>query len=366
MFHLCPIDTNDPRISASELTPIITRSPAMPNAPVPVTLTPRSAGTPLLGGIDGLPHALRGKVEQQVDAIAGSANKVFSGVVDSSFGILRSLLPHHPNHPNHPEHNLTSHETVLGAGGSRATPTTAKPGFGLLRREAGFSIASIAASLPISSRGKGSQSQAGEEGQQLVTVSRPGSVKSFRSGRSSMRGLVGEDESDEDEGSEEDDGSGEEEEEDESGEEGSVDESDEGGSDDEGRGIEGRGVDIPGIRVGDTSSVTGGMGTGAGSFGADARSIRSFESMMSDSKKRQKEKKKKQRQKAVKAASGKNTGVFKNVSASAAKVVGAPRKSLSDRLASVSALAGGLKVRLYFPLTTISGANCRGGLFLLL
>jgi hypothetical protein len=36
--------------------------------------------------------SLRGRVEQQVDGIAGSANKVISGVLDMSFGILCSFL----------------------------------------------------------------------------------------------------------------------------------------------------------------------------------------------------------------------------------------------------------------------------------
>jgi hypothetical protein len=35
---------------------------------------------------------VRGRVEQQVDAIAGSANKVLAGVMDTSFG-MKSFLP---------------------------------------------------------------------------------------------------------------------------------------------------------------------------------------------------------------------------------------------------------------------------------
>lgn len=52
-----------------------------------------------------------------------------------------------------------------------------KPGFGLLRRESGFSIASLAASLP-GNRTKSLHGDAEEAGQQLVSVSRPGSVRS--------------------------------------------------------------------------------------------------------------------------------------------------------------------------------------------
>ena len=122
---------------------------------------------------------LRGRVEQQVDAIAGSANKVLTGVMDTSFGMLRSLLP-------------GQQEAAAGviSGSGAAAPTAApainainagsapwnvvRPSFGLLRRESGFSIASIAASLPqaITSRGRpGSGGDHPEDGQQMVTVS---------------------------------------------------------------------------------------------------------------------------------------------------------------------------------------------------
>jgi hypothetical protein len=54
-----------------------------------------------------------------------------------------------------------------------------RPGFGLLRRESGFSIASLAASLPGSKdRNKSILGNGEEAGQQLVSVSRSGSVKS--------------------------------------------------------------------------------------------------------------------------------------------------------------------------------------------
>jgi hypothetical protein len=113
-------------------------------------------------------------VEQQVDAIAGSANKVISGVVDTSFGMLRSLLPLPGNTPQ------TSADTNLQAEGPSGAPWNAvRPGFGLLRRDSGFSIASLAASLPGSRDRAKSIHSDGEVGQQLVSVSsRPGSVKS--------------------------------------------------------------------------------------------------------------------------------------------------------------------------------------------
>ncbi|KAG2125125.1 hypothetical protein DEU56DRAFT_759451 [Suillus clintonianus] len=67
-------------VSTADLTPIpIVRTTLPPDAP---------ADAP------GSPH---GRVEQGVDAIAGSANKVMMGVVDSSFGVLRSFLPSAPS-----------------------------------------------------------------------------------------------------------------------------------------------------------------------------------------------------------------------------------------------------------------------------
>lgn len=123
-------------------------------------------------------HAgLRGRVEQQVDAIAGSANKVFTGVtgvVDSGFGVLRSLLPMHNDNAN-TEHPVSD--------GESAPWNASRPGFGLLRRQSGFSIASIAASLPGRERSKSivSTHRGEEEGQEMVE-SRPASVRSLRIG----------------------------------------------------------------------------------------------------------------------------------------------------------------------------------------
>ncbi|EIW80318.1 hypothetical protein CONPUDRAFT_154356 [Coniophora puteana RWD-64-598 SS2] len=111
-------------------------------------------GTPAIG-------MLRGRVEQQVDAIAGSANKVISGVVDSSFGVLRSFLP----------------TSVPGAPGLEGSEKgVIQPN--IIRRESGFSIASLAASV-AQRRQQTQAGEDGEDGQQLVAViSRPGSVKS--------------------------------------------------------------------------------------------------------------------------------------------------------------------------------------------
>ena len=154
---------------------------------------------------------------------------MISGVVGTSFGMLRSFLP--GSTPEAPADTNTQNEV------SSITPWNAvRPGFDLLRRESGFSIASIAASLP-GSRDR-AKSVGEESGQQLVSVSRPESVKS---------GALDEEEetSDEEEKTEDDTGD------------------DEEGED--------------GYEEGDAST------------GPDARSIRSFESMMSTSTRERKE-----------------------------------------------------------------------------
>lgn len=112
---------------------------------------------------------LRGRVEQQVDAIAGSANKVLSGVVDSSFGVLRALLPGSQAE----QHALQPPEVTI---------QEPKPGFGLLKRETGFSIATLAAALPMArQRSNQSSTTADESGQQMTEVSRSSSRMSKHS-----------------------------------------------------------------------------------------------------------------------------------------------------------------------------------------
>lgn len=127
---------------------------------------------------EGVPARFRRGVEQQVDAIAGSANKVILGVVDQGFGVLRSLLPG----TSADAHATTSEN--LNADQEAAPWNSVHPGFGLLRRESAFSIASLAASLPGRDRAKSFASTAGsaaeESGQMMVEVSsRPGSVRSL-------------------------------------------------------------------------------------------------------------------------------------------------------------------------------------------
>ena len=218
---------------------------------------------------DAASGGLRGRVEQQVDAIADSANKVISGVVDSSFGILRSFMPA----GNNPGALSPSGRTTPNTPGS-ISASLPKPGFGLLRRESGFSIASLAASLPITGRSRANTTTE-ESGQQLVTVSRPSSIRS----RSSLKIRVG----DESQGDSSDDG-----------DESLTTDDDQSEVDGEdGEEAEEENGDVP--RAG------------------DAKRIRSFESMLSASKEKPK-------------------GTSSH-----------PRKTLSDRLASVSALAS-LKV----------------------
>lgn len=116
---------------------------------------------------------LRGKVEQQVGELAGSANKVFTGVVDSGFSALRGFLGGDQN----------AAAQVVQPAPEDATKQSPRQGFGLLRRASGFSIASVAASLPVSRRIRsssvGTSLAAEETGQQMIEVpSRPGSVRS--------------------------------------------------------------------------------------------------------------------------------------------------------------------------------------------
>lgn len=167
-----------------------------------------------------------------MDALAGSANKVILGVVDTSVGMLRSFLPGGTPHAHVEASNVSSSEPPAN------TPWNAvKPGLGLLRKESGFSIASLAASLPGSK--ERAKSALGEEaGQQLINVSsKPGSTKS---------GITDE--------------------------EGQTSDSDDGSGDEEGE-------------EEDEENEMAGVGVGAevDTAGHDARSIRSFESMMSAS-----------------------------------------------------------------------------------
>ena len=232
--------------------------------PIPLTRSPVTSEAPL-APTDGV--GLRGRVEQQVDAIADSANKVISGVVDSSFGILRSFMP--------------STAIPIPIGNKPSTPGTetehTKPGFTLLRRESGFSIASLAASLPMGGRAR-SNTGGEESGQQLITVSKPSSLRSKRSWQIQVEDAESQDDNDDDDTGSESAGT----------------------SDEENDGHNEGDVVPEAIPEAD-----------------GARRIQSFENMLSASKER-----------------GRNKKTVRQ------------RKSISDRLASVSALAGS-KVRLF-------------------
>ena len=172
-------------------------------APLPL------AHSPFGGGVDVASEAslsaaarLRGRVEQQVGELTDTANKVISGVFDSSFGALRGLIAG------------AAHENPLGP----ATPPTDsvqqqapwnyhRAGFGLLKRGSGFSITSVASSLPALQRQISTPSRKpnpDESGQMLVEVtSRPGSIR--REGEGSATEASDEGESDEGESDEEED-----------------------------------------------------------------------------------------------------------------------------------------------------------------
>lgn len=249
------------------MTPISIARPNLPESPVTLALPGEH------------PASLRGRVGQGVDAIAGSANKVISGVVDSSFGVLRALLPGQtaPMGTGSANRNGTSagQRSVLsltsgpgstgtgtgtgtgvsaGCGGAGESDTAlwgVRPSLGLLRRETGFSIAGLTVALPGGHSRTRSQSHPEEGQRELVEVSsRPPSLGSHRDAR-------GDEESGETESS-------------------SEEEAGTGGSEDE-KGVEGKE---------DREAEGEGEGEAEAEEEAeeevhDTRSIKSFESMLS-------------------------------------------------------------------------------------
>ena len=172
-------------------------------APLPI------AHSPFGGGVDvvtaaGLSTAarLRGRVEQQVGELTDTANKVISGVFDSSFGALRGLI------------GVAAHgDPTSPAGPAADTIQQQAPwnyhraGFGLLKRGSGFSIISVASSLPALQRQISIPSRKpnpDETGQMLVEVtSRPGSIG--REGEGSATEASDQEETDEGESDDEED-----------------------------------------------------------------------------------------------------------------------------------------------------------------
>ena len=122
---------------------------------------------------------------------------MLTGVVDTSFGVLRALLPGQT-----PESHVDLSTPPVDADQGAAPWNVPQSRFGLLRRDTGFSIASIAASLP--GRSKAAMNE--ESGQQMIDVpSRPGSSRSVRPDEQSASEDEEEDE-DEDEEEEEEEG----------------------------------------------------------------------------------------------------------------------------------------------------------------
>jgi len=172
-------------------------------APLPLAHSPFGGGVDVVSA-EGLSAAarLRGRVEQQVGELTDTANKVISGVFDSSFGALRGLIAG------------AAHENPTSPVSPAADPVQQqapwnyhRAGFGLLKRGSGFSITSVASSLPVLQRQISTPSRKAnpdETGQMLVEVtSRPGSIR--REGEESAPEDSDQVESDEGESDEEED-----------------------------------------------------------------------------------------------------------------------------------------------------------------
>ncbi|KAK2463855.1 hypothetical protein APHAL10511_004160 [Amanita phalloides] len=293
------------------------------------------------GGGGGGGPGLRDRMEQQVDAIGAigvSANKVLAGVMDTSFGILKSLMTPgrqqgQAPRPGQVQNRRDQVQAPLPPSSSSAPGLTAampvqqqpqvviKPGFGLLKRDhSGFSIASIASSLPIARVGSGSKLVGGGREEEMITVSRPGSIRSgsypdpdpyaFGEEEGDEQGVYGRREESVEMQSGGEGGEG--------GEEG-----EEGGGEGEGEG-EGEADDR----------------RKASNLHGSVRSIKSFESMLSEGKAKSKEKGK------VKGKAKERMGLT-------------PRKSLSDRLAGIKVGSSPPVSRpssLIFPSTSIAPA----------
>ncbi|CAE6417923.1 unnamed protein product [Rhizoctonia solani] len=134
--------------------------------PIPLAETVESAASASHHPLDIIAASirLRGKVNQVGEMAGSAAGKVILGVMDTSMLAIKGLLGT-DNNPN------SGH----------------RPGFGLLRRGSGFSIASVTASLPAVGRStpRADPDTIPQEGQQLIEVSsRPGSLRSVQMGDS--------------------------------------------------------------------------------------------------------------------------------------------------------------------------------------
>lgn len=187
-------------LSVADLSPL----PLSPNAAIFHSDGPGGSPTSPLSAA----ARLRGRVNQQVEELAGSANKVFTDVVDSSFSAIKGLLS--VNNGNEggagaAAGNIAEKQSPLTAQIAEVAPWNyQRPGFGLLRRGTEFTIASVTSTLPalhrVTTGGSRRGANAEESGQMLLEVpSRPGSIKvGYESGESDG----GTDEESEDEESE--------------------------------------------------------------------------------------------------------------------------------------------------------------------
>ena len=172
-------------------------------APLPLAHSPFGSGVDVASEA-GLSAAarLRGRVEQQVGELTDTANKVISGVFDSSFGALRGLISA-AAHDNPASPATPAADSVQ----NQAPWNYHRAGFGLLKRGSGFSITSVASSLPALQRQISTPSRKpnpDESGQMLVEVtSRPASIR--REGEGSTTDASDQSESDEDDSDDEED-----------------------------------------------------------------------------------------------------------------------------------------------------------------
>ncbi|CAE6479565.1 unnamed protein product [Rhizoctonia solani] len=128
--------------------------------PIPLAETVESAASASHHPLDLISASirLRGKVNQVGEMAGSAAGKVILGVMDTSMLALKGLL-----------------------GADNNPDSSERPGFGILRRGTGFSIASVTANLPAVGRGtpRADPDTIPQEGQQLIEVSsRPGSLRS--------------------------------------------------------------------------------------------------------------------------------------------------------------------------------------------
>jgi len=156
-------------ISVEDLTPI----PLLPHTETQVASSLPAASTGA---------RLRGQAAELADS-AGKLVSGVTGVVDTSFGVLRGLLPTSLPMMQRPGTSAPVMDKALADAQSEAPWNIERTGFGLLRRASGFSIASIpAAVFPRSASRLGQNAPPDvEEGQQLIDVpSRASSVHGLR------------------------------------------------------------------------------------------------------------------------------------------------------------------------------------------